>query len=236
MKTSIKPLARILLLTIAIAAAPALAGDPATTGALPTPANRIVGTWLAVGQVARTTTVTTAPAGNSWLDIAKAELGIHEDALPGQHAPRILEYHKTTTLKATTDETPWCSSFVNWVMTKAGRKGTNSAAARSWLDWGATLTTPVEGAVAVIKKKTVGSDSATGSTSGFHVAFYISLSATHIRLLGGNQSDQVKYSNFALSAYDDWRRLAWAGAFLIASTVLTVTILARILAREPRRS
>lgn len=42
--------------------------------------------------------------------------------------------------------------------------------------------------------------------------------------------------NFALSAYDDWRRLAWAGALLIAATVLTVTIIARILAREPRRS
>ena len=42
--------------------------------------------------------------------------------------------------------------------------------------------------------------------------------------------------NFALSAYDDWRRLAWAGALLIAATVLTVTIVARILAREPRRS
>ncbi len=160
------------------------------------------GTWMAVGQVARTTPLVPAPAGNSWLDIAKAELGIHENALPGHHTPRILEYHKTTTLKATTDETPWCSSFVNWVMTKAGRKGTNSAAARSWLDWGATLTTPVEGAVAVIKKKTVGSDSATGSTSGFHVAFFVSSNATHVRLLGGNQSDQVKYSNFASSAYD----------------------------------
>lgn len=42
--------------------------------------------------------------------------------------------------------------------------------------------------------------------------------------------------NFALSAYDDWRRLAWAGALIIAATVLTVTIVARILAREPRRS
>ena len=42
--------------------------------------------------------------------------------------------------------------------------------------------------------------------------------------------------NFALSAYDDWRRLAWAGALLIAATVLTVTILARLIAREPRRS
>lgn len=42
--------------------------------------------------------------------------------------------------------------------------------------------------------------------------------------------------NYALSAYDDWRRLAWAGALLIAATVLTVTIAARLLAREPRRS
>ncbi len=42
--------------------------------------------------------------------------------------------------------------------------------------------------------------------------------------------------NFALSAYDDWRRLAWAGALLIAATVLTVTILARLIAREPHRS
>ena len=42
--------------------------------------------------------------------------------------------------------------------------------------------------------------------------------------------------NFALSAYDDWNRLAWAGALLIAATVLTVTIIARILAREQSRS
>lgn len=41
---------------------------------------------------------------------------------------------------------------------------------------------------------------------------------------------------FALSAYDDWRRLAWAGALLIAVAVLGVTVLARALAQEPRRS
>jgi len=42
--------------------------------------------------------------------------------------------------------------------------------------------------------------------------------------------------NFALSAYDDWRRLAWAGALLIAAAVLGVTVLARTLAKEQRRS
>ena len=41
---------------------------------------------------------------------------------------------------------------------------------------------------------------------------------------------------FALSPYDDWRRLAWVGALLIAATVLTVTIIARFLARDPRPS
>jgi phosphate transport system permease protein len=42
--------------------------------------------------------------------------------------------------------------------------------------------------------------------------------------------------NYALSAYDDWRRLAWAGALLIAATVLTVTVVARIVAKEQSRS
>ena len=37
--------------------------------------------------------------------------------------------------------------------------------------------------------------------------------------------------NYALSAYDDWRRLAWAGALLIAAAVLAVTILARLIRR-----
>jgi phosphate transport system permease protein len=41
---------------------------------------------------------------------------------------------------------------------------------------------------------------------------------------------------YALSAYDDWRRLAWAGALLIAVAVLAVTIFARLTTREPKRS
>ncbi len=41
--------------------------------------------------------------------------------------------------------------------------------------------------------------------------------------------------NYALSAYDDWRRLAWAGALLIAAAVLSVNILVRALSREQKR-
>ncbi|MEI9889386.1 MAG: phosphate ABC transporter permease PstA [Caulobacteraceae bacterium] len=39
-----------------------------------------------------------------------------------------------------------------------------------------------------------------------------------------------------LSAYDDLRKLAWAGAMLIAFAVLGVNIIARIIARENRQS
>ena len=34
---------------------------------------------------------------------------------------------------------------------------------------------------------------------------------------------------YALSPYDDWHRLAWAGALLVTATVLTLSILARLL-------
>jgi len=41
---------------------------------------------------------------------------------------------------------------------------------------------------------------------------------------------------FALSAYEDWQRLAWVGALLIAIAVLSINIIGRIIAREARRS
>jgi phosphate transport system permease protein len=39
---------------------------------------------------------------------------------------------------------------------------------------------------------------------------------------------------FAMSPYADWHRLAWAGALLITATVLTLSIIARVL--QPKRS
>jgi phosphate transport system permease protein len=34
---------------------------------------------------------------------------------------------------------------------------------------------------------------------------------------------------YALSPYDDWHKLAWAGALLVTATVLTLSIIARLL-------
>ena len=38
--------------------------------------------------------------------------------------------------------------------------------------------------------------------------------------------------NFAMSPYEDWQRLAWGGAALIALVVLTINIVARVLFRS----
>lgn len=137
-----------------------------------------------------------------WLEVAENELGQHEVA--GAENPRILEYHATTTLHAMEDEVPWCASFVNWCIEQAGFKGTSSALAKSWLNWGHAIRSPVMGCVCVIRKKQkdLFQDTATGSYSGYHVAFWLAEKDNRVHLLGGNQSDQVKMSSFNLESYE----------------------------------
>ena len=138
----------------------------------------------------------TSPTQPSWISIAEEELGT--DEIPGKknHNPQIIDYHASTTGKAKKDETPWCSSFVNWVLKKAGYEGTNSAWSHSWRNWGDGLSKPAIGSVAFIdwgkvypKKKGKG-----------HVGFVVGKTATgRIVLLGGNQSDTVRYTAFKSS-------------------------------------
>jgi uncharacterized protein (TIGR02594 family) len=141
----------------------------------------------------------------SWFVLAQQQIGVREVPGPASH-PQIVAYHQSTNLArvaAGKDESPWCSSFVNWTLEQSGYVGTDSALARSWLKWGMELPEPWVGAVTIIKRKETGPDGATGSASGYHVAFLAPGSHSgSVRLLGGNQSDQVKYSLFALSRYD----------------------------------
>jgi phosphate transport system permease protein len=39
---------------------------------------------------------------------------------------------------------------------------------------------------------------------------------------------------FALSPYEDWHDLAWAGALLVTATVLTLSVIARLLEKKQR--
>lgn len=135
------------------------------------------------------------PEAFPWMDHALAELGVHEVEGTGA-AARVLEYLRTTSLPpsmAATDETPWCSAFVNWCVSRAGLKGTGSAAARSWLTWGQPLAVPARGCIVVLTRD-----------GGGHVAFYLRSSGGRVQLLGGNQGNAV-----CVRAYDQSRVLGY---------------------------
>ena len=133
-----------------------------------------------------------------WMQVAERELARGVRELPGPaDNPRIVEYHAATSFRATDDEVPWCSSFVNWCLQQTGREGTRSAAARSWLYYGTALDAPEYGCIVVLAR---GTNPAQG-----HVAFYTDTRPDgHLLLLGGNQSDAV-----SIAAYPSDRLLAY---------------------------
>jgi len=132
-----------------------------------------------------------------WLRIARLEIGVKE--VPGAgNNPRIIEYHAATSLKSTDDRTPWCSAFVNWCMKQAGIKGTGSAAARSWLNWGVPIATPRAGCIVVFKR---------GAPPSGHVAFcdHEDISNGIIRVVNGNMSDSVTISRLSVNGVLGYR-------------------------------
>lgn len=124
-------------------------------------------------------------------EIAKAEEGVHEISGPEAN-PRIMEYEKYTNRGYTgSDEEAWCSKFANFVVFKAGFKGTRSAAANSWQKWGVSISEPVLGCIVCFDH---------------HVTFYKrTLDNGLVECLGGNQKDSVKVSAFHESKALDYR-------------------------------
>lgn len=139
--------------------------------------------------------------GAIWYDIALAEMQNGVEEMPGgNHNERILQYHESTTLAAKTDETPWCSSFVNWCMERAGVSRTHKANARSWLSWGVPMDEPRIGCVVVFKR---GLKRWQG-----HVGFYAGPSGENgVLCLGGNQKNKIDISTYSKSAVLGYR---WA--------------------------
>lgn len=133
----------------------------------------------------------TASSRFPWYSIAQGEIGVKEVAGSGDN-PRILEYLRSTNLAApmaSHDETPWCSAFANWCVEKSGFAGTDSAWARSWLNWGKSTESPEAGCIVVFSRE---------ESSG-HVGFYVSENPTSIHILGGNMSNQVGEDDYPRS-------------------------------------
>lgn len=132
-----------------------------------------------------------------WMSIAEGEIGVRTLS-EGQSNPRITEYHQGTNIAGYDDKAAWCSSFLNWVFEKADYSGTGSALARSWLEWGTSLTTPCLGCVVVLERE---------SPRGWqgHVGLLIKVEGDQVHLLGGNQLDEVRVHFYPLSSVLGYR-------------------------------
>jgi len=126
------------------------------------------------------------------LFLQKAFLEMNVKEVKGKnHNPRILQYHNSTKLKASTDEVPWCSAFVNFITKGYGIKGTESAMARSWETWGKKLDKPIPGCIVIFSR-------GVNPTYG-HVAFYLYENKKNIFCIGGNQNDSVSIAQIPKS-------------------------------------
>ncbi len=140
-------------------------------------------------------------------DLAKKYLGVKE--IPGSKAnTQIVEFLEATDTDhamAASDETPWCSAFVNYIVQAAGYRGTRSAMARSWLKWGKSILEEIQAGGFAIPQGAIVIFWRDDPKSGQgHVAFYDSDDGdegTRVRVLGGNQCDGVSFGWF------DWERV-----------------------------
>ena len=111
--------------------------------------------------------------------IAKTYVGLHER----KHTGKLKRY-----VGVNPRRTPWCGAFVGAVVKRGG--GTppkGHLRALNWRSWGkgVALSQARRGDVVVVR---------TGR--GHHVGFYAGIEGNRVKLLGGNQSNQVKVSSY----------------------------------------
>lgn len=123
------------------------------------------------------------------LEIALKEYGV-KGIVGGDHNPRVVQYSTdigNTWVKD--DEVAWCSEFVNWCLLQAGIQGTKSAVARSFMNWGKETDKPELGDIVILWREPVGSKNG-------HIGFYINETERGVRILGGNQNNEVNIKVF----------------------------------------
>lgn len=130
----------------------------------------------------------------NWVKVALKEVGVHE--IHGvEHSDRVLEYHSVSG-GFTTDEVPWCASYINWVMLECGFDTVSyPARAKSWLRFGATSIIPVLGSIAVKSRE-----------GGGHVCIVVGQNNEgQLYCVGGNQSDEVNIRLYDKEVFIDFR-------------------------------
>jgi uncharacterized protein (TIGR02594 family) len=126
-----------------------------------------------------------------WLNVAEKYIGLKEIVGP-QHNKKILEFYKNSGApQIKDDETAWCAAFVGQCLFEAGYPNTRSLMARSYINYG-TKCEPKPGAIVVFPR---GSNPAQG-----HVGIVKSVNGGSIRIISGNDSNQVKESTRTIAS------------------------------------
>lgn len=136
------------------------------------------------------------------LEVAINEFGIKE-IKGAKHNERIIQYAKESGFSwINDDETPWCSTFLNWVAKQANLQTSKSAAARSWQNIGFETKEPEPGDIVVFWRENILSHLG-------HVGIYLGFSSdqTRVYVLGGNQADAVSISAYPAERVLSFRRL-----------------------------
>jgi uncharacterized protein (TIGR02594 family) len=127
------------------------------------------------------------PQEPKWLAEARKHIGTTE-IHGAKHNGKIIGWWKAIKMAGiTTDEVPWCASFTGACLEACGIRSTRSGAARSYLNWGIRLPSPVYGCLVVFQRE----------PSGGHVGFVVGKDQDgNLQVLGGNQSDAVNIKTF----------------------------------------
>ncbi|NOR74366.1 MAG: TIGR02594 family protein [Draconibacterium sp.] len=151
------------------------------------------------------------------LKIAFNELGT-EEIVGDVDNPEVLKYAKETGIKGiTSDEIPWCSTFINWIAWKAGLEYSKKANARSWLNVGQKVSVPEPGDVVVFWRESP------QSWKG-HVGIFLGVSTDKKRVycLGGNQGNRVSVSAYRLNTVLSYQRLTTENKLVIPNPILEI--------------
>ena len=125
------------------------------------------------------------------LKIAFHELGVTE--IQGEKDnPRIVEYAQKAGFEdVRDDETPWCSIFVNFCCEELRYENSGKANARSWLQVGKNINSPVPGDIVIFWRESP------HSWKG-HVGLFLGFSSDKKKVfcIGGNQGNKVSVAEY----------------------------------------
>ncbi len=144
-------------------------------------------------------------------DLAARFIGLAE--VPGVMSnPAVLAMLQLVDRSVRNDETPWCSAFVHYIAWLWDLPRSDSLAARSWLTVGTPigLTEAIAGYDVVILSRGPHPAPANVLKAPGHVGFFaLALEwSGNVRILGGNQRDQVCFEDFPVDRVLGVRRLA----------------------------